>query len=367
MSAVVLSASGMIALCVAFIAAHLLARTSFLPDLPNERSSHARPTPRSGGIAITLGFLAAVAVAIAGDALPSISHEGGAELSLTLMIFAAFASVAAAVGFIDDRFELAPLVKLLSQIVLAIAFVGTFGGLTGVPAPVIGSLSLPGWLGSIISTFWIVAFINGYNFMDGANGIASSAAIVVSAALAAAAAATGSPVVVLCALATSFALIGFLRLNFPEGRLFMGDSGSHAVGFILASLPLIATRDSGLTPLFVPIAMAPFLADVAFTLVRRGLARKPLLQAHRDHIYQLMLKSGATHTRVTAWYAAGTAFCTGVALAVATTPASVQWSAVFAIYGGALLVFVSVIRSTDETRLERQPRRRLKGVPTSAE
>ena len=135
--------------------------------------------------------------------------------------------------------------------------------------------------------------------MDGANGLAAGSMILVFLALALAAALKGDFMLGAASLIPAAALCGFLPWNFPRGRLFQGDAGALFSSFLLAGLAVIGAgrTGEGPVPLYAaPLALTPFLADVLLTLLGRARARKPLLQAHADHLYQRWLAGhGRSH------------------------------------------------------------------------
>ena len=121
--------------------------------------------------------------------------------------------------------------------------------------------------------------------------------------MAVAAAATGAGLAGGAAVLLAAAVFGFLPLNFPRARLFLGDSGSQAVGFAIAAIAVIAARTGGgAAALVAPTVFMPFLFDVAFTLAHRAIRRRNILEAHNEHLYQLMIRLGARHASVTALY-----------------------------------------------------------------
>lgn len=305
-ASVILSAA-LLAIVVAFATGRFLARASWLSDIPNGRSSHERPTPRSGGVAIFVGWAAATLLLGVLLELQGVATD--------YLRFAAPAAAAFFLGLADDLWRLPARVKLLGQVGVAALFALLLGSVETLPAPFIGDVGV-GIFAAPLTVFWIVAFMNAFNFMDGLNGIASACAIFVTAALAVAGAGSGALEWAAPALILALAIFGFLPLNAPKARLFMGDSGSLFIGFTLAALAVATARetDYAVSPLFAPIAMTPFLFDVAFTLVQRAARRRNLFEAHKEHLYQLLNRMGRSHMSVTAIYLTLTAISTGVAI-----------------------------------------------------
>lgn len=292
----------------------------WLPDRPNGRSSHFEVTPRSGGIAIFAAWLAATAVAVA--------FSGYAALRDEALIFAPLAAAVFLLGFADDARSMRAMHKLAGQFALAIVFVLVYGPLVAAPAP-FGGMETLGVLAAPITIFWIVGFMNAFNFMDGVNGIASACAAFALAAFAVAAAVMGAPFWSLSAGLLAITLVGFLPLNFPRARLFMGDNGSQLVGFFIAAAAVGAANNSGgaVSALFIPVAMTPFILDVSFTLAHRAVRGRNIVLAHREHVYQLLLRLGFSHAAVTSVYLGLTALSTLAATLMLRLPVEWQWAA----------------------------------------
>lgn len=305
---------------VSFVLSRILSRSRLLPDSPNARSSHRRTTPRSGGFAIFGAWLIAMGLATLFFAI----MEGATPF----LGFAVMATCAFALGAVDDWRALPPLVKLGGQVVIGFVFVQIFGAIEVIPVPFAGDTPL-GALAGPATVFWIVAFMNAYNFMDGVNGIAALTAAFAMIALALSVALSGDATLSVMALALSAALLGFAPVNLRRGRLFMGDSGSLSVGFIAAALGVMATTTAGaqVNALFLPTVFMPFLFDVAFTLCHRAVRGQSLMSAHREHLYQLLTQSGWTHLSTATLYLALTAVSTAAAFLMLTLPAGLQFVA----------------------------------------
>jgi UDP-N-acetylmuramyl pentapeptide phosphotransferase/UDP-N-acetylglucosamine-1-phosphate transferase len=258
-------------------------RRAAILDRPNERSSHAIPTPRGGGIAImatTLPAWAVIALAGYSDMKPLAAAAGAAVL--------------AAVSWLDDRKGLMPGARLLVQ-ALCVA-----GGLAALPgAGTVFQGWLPAWLDALAAGFLWLWFINLFNFMDGIDGIAGteSAAIAIGVALLAVPPlAASGPGVGLLAITVAASSLGFLWWNWQPARLFMGDVGSVPLGYLLGWL-LLMLAGAGL---WAPALILPlyFLADATWTLLRRLLRGAKIWQAHREHFYQRAVQAGRSHAAV---------------------------------------------------------------------
>jgi UDP-N-acetylmuramyl pentapeptide phosphotransferase/UDP-N-acetylglucosamine-1-phosphate transferase len=254
-----------------------------LLDVPNLRSSHEVPTPRLGGVAITLG-------AWVGFAL--LRPEGVWPLL-------ACATLIGAVGLADDLSNLHFGVKAAAQALVA------SGLLFFYPPQIVSDAPDGAWgiAAFVVGVFWIVALSNAFNFMDGIDGFMGGVALVNALFLVAL---TGEAGAFLPALAGATA--GFLVWNISPASIFLGDSGAYFLGFGLAVVALYApVPQEGWTPLgFVActLVFTPLLFDTAYTLVRRlrtGVG-KNIFSAHREHIYQRITPTTGMHRRTSNLY-----------------------------------------------------------------
>ncbi|MBN9507505.1 MAG: undecaprenyl/decaprenyl-phosphate alpha-N-acetylglucosaminyl 1-phosphate transferase [Alphaproteobacteria bacterium] len=261
-------------------------------DTPNARSSHARPTPKGGGVGVVVSFMLGITV-LYGYA----DFARLAEPYFRGVILAALAI--AVVAFLDDLRDWPARVKLAAQALAAAAAVGSGLYVRVFNLPHLGGVDL-GWLGMAITLVWVLFATNAMNFIDGLNGLAAGTALVASLFLAVIAEQQGGWFVYFAALLLAAGLAGFLPFNFPRARIFLGDVGSQFCGFVLAVLGVAAARFERveMSFLLVPCLLNGVLFDVALTLVRRALAGAPLAQAHRGHLYQVAQRAGMDARRV---------------------------------------------------------------------
>lgn len=295
-----------LAACRAVIAAGLM-------DAPNlARKMHRQPTPTSGGLGIALGFGLAVLFLWLPDGLnieSCCSLEGRRMLAPACLAAATFL----AIGFVDDRFPLGPRAKLAA---LALASLATAGAVAPVENLRFGlgvELELPFVLALAGSALWVFAMVNIVNFMDGANGLAMGSTAIGLIMLAIASMLAGVNSAAIIALCGAGALIGFLYWNFPRARLFAGDSGALLAGVLAAVCGLMAVR-RGLTPIAPLLCFFPMLADALLTLVYRASRGRNLLNGHNEHFYQIGLRAGLSHRRVTIGYWAAAVHCGVIAI-----------------------------------------------------
>ncbi len=251
-------------------------------DHPNERSSHAVPTPRGGGLALMAVLLPAW--------LLIARFTPGADLLILWPLAAALGL--AAVSWRDDLKALPASFRLAAQIAAIIA-----GSVALVPAGPVFQGLLPLWLDRLAAGFLWLWFLNLFNFMDGIDGIAGSeaACLGIGAALLALLAGldAGLP---LYGLAAASAALGFLWWNWQPARIFLGDVGSVPLGYLLAWLLLeLAGRGLWAPALLLPLY---YVADATITLLRRVLRGERFWRAHREHFYQKATQGGLSHARV---------------------------------------------------------------------
>jgi UDP-GlcNAc:undecaprenyl-phosphate GlcNAc-1-phosphate transferase len=255
-------------------------------DTPNARSSHARPTPKGGGVGVVVAFLLGISI-LYGTA--TFSRLADPYFRGVILASAAIAIVA----FIDDTRAWPFTIKLAAQVGAALVAVGSGLYVSVFNLPQLGAVYI-GHAGAVITVAWILFATNAMNFIDGLNGLAAGTALVACAFLAFIAQEQQGWFVYFAALLLAAGLAGFLPFNYPRARIFMGDVGSQFCGFVLAVLGVAAARFQ-LIPmsfLLVPMLLSGVLFDVAFTLGRRALAGEKLARAHRGHLYQLAQRSG---------------------------------------------------------------------------
>jgi len=259
-----------------------------LLDVPSERSSHTTPTPRGGGLAIATVVLAGVLLAALG---------GWVRWEVAVALLPSGAAMAL-LGWLDDRRTLSAGLRLLIHFMAASWIVYSFGP---VRALSIGTASLDlRWLATPVSIIGVVWLVNLFNFMDGIDGIAAAEALIVSAAAAFFCWRVGDSEVAWLAALIAAASAGFLPWNWMPARIFMGDTGSTFLGFMLGSLAILADRRGALPAIAWVVLLGVFVGDATLTLTRRVVRRERLAEAHRTHAYQRAVQSGWSHARVSA-------------------------------------------------------------------
>ena len=305
------------------------------------RRMHALPVPRLGGVAVFLGA-AAVACLLFIRTSPRFTTPGPAGDAEIRFLAGAFigSGFLFLTGLVDDIRGLSPGVKLLAQLVaaaIAIAFGASLDSIAlgyGIGVPL-------GWLGIPLVVLWIVGVTNVFNFIDGLNGLAGGIAVVACATIIAAAALLGNFSVLLPTVALMGALLGFMRYNFPKAQIFLGDSGSLSVGFLLAVLSLQASVNSaGATLVILPlVALSVPLLDGALAIIRRWLRHVPLSGADARHIHHRLLALGISpeRTAILLWALAAGMAAFGLLIAL-TAPFVATSIAIFGLVGVAVML-----------------------------
>ena len=290
-------------------------------DHPNERSSHASPTPRGGGIAVIAVLVVAAMVIglMAGSAAPS---------GLWRVLGAA--AVLACLSWLDDLRDLG------AQLRLAVQITAEALGLSSLAEHrfVFQGL-LPFWGDRIVAGLLWLWFVNLFNFMDGIDGIAGAETVAIGLGLfLLVLVGVLPPPLGLIALAGVGAALGFLWWNWQPARVFLGDVGSVPLGYLLGWL-LITAAAAGAwaAALLLP---AYYLADATVTLMRRAMRGAAVWRAHREHFYQRAVQGGFSHAQTVRLIAAANAPLVGLAV-IAEAEASWRWPALAA---GALVVLL---------------------------
>jgi UDP-N-acetylmuramyl pentapeptide phosphotransferase/UDP-N-acetylglucosamine-1-phosphate transferase len=262
----------------------LLRRRGVL-DMPNARSSHGVPTPRGGGVAIAAGALAGLAVQVW---LFGVSSPG-------LPLVLALAGIVA-VGFADDVVGLPAAARLILQGIFAAVVLRGVGVVERLPLPEPLDVPLAPVVAWTLSLMWIVGVTNIYNFLDGIDGYAAVQGITACLALALM---QLSPLITPLLVAAGGACAGFLLYNWHPARIFMGDAGSTALGFLIAASPLYAgTEVRHQAVLITALTIWFFVSDGVYTLARRAMRGERFWQPHRTHLYQLFAAAGLRHDQV---------------------------------------------------------------------
>jgi UDP-N-acetylmuramyl pentapeptide phosphotransferase/UDP-N-acetylglucosamine-1-phosphate transferase len=273
------------------------ARSRRLLDLPGQRRSHSVPTPRGGGIAIVVAILAcSFAPAIAG---------GSTGFALPAWLPAIAVAAVALVGWLDDHGGLSARLRFLvhcvaASLVFAVPLMhAAFAGQG--TAQVAPGLAITA---AAVVTLGVAWSVNLHNFMDGIDGLLVTQALFVFCALAALLGLAGATAQAWHVLLWASACFGFLPFNFPRARIFMGDVGSGVLGLLVAVAVLWQVGTPGIASASGLVLCSAFVTDATCTLLLRMLRGRRWYSAHREHLYQWLVRRGGSHARTVALYMA---------------------------------------------------------------
>lgn len=340
-----------IALIVAIFATPLsmkLGRRWGAIDYPGGRRVHKTPVPRIGGIAIYAAFWVAVFLAV--------FFTGNWERQIWGLFLGS--TIIVVVGVVDDIFNLRPMVKLIWQIIAA-ALLLFFGfSMSQISLPIIGVVDFVamglGWLGLLLAVFWIVGLVNTVNISDGLDGLAAGICFEAALLLCWSALRINQVAEAHLTLALAGAALGFLIFNFHPARVFMGDSGSMFLGYIIGGISIMGLLKTAtiLGLVFPLLVLGMPLTDMTFAIIRRKMRGHSIAAADRGHLHHRLLDAGLSQPQAVLllYVMSG---CFGIA-AVLGALGSWIWAAALMIADFALLVIILMRRTTLLTAMSRK-------------
>lgn len=330
-------------------------------DVPSDpRKVHLEPVPTLGGIAIILGFLAALGVAAMLPEFREVFSATSEPVGLLIGV-----GLIGVLGIVDDTIGLAPTVKMAGQIVASLGPVLFGVQLVYAWIPGLQVVAVAPDLGVPLTVLLMVAMINAVNFIDGLDGLAAGVVAIASGAFFAFTLVSGGQGLTesiptaapLVAAALTGVCLGFLVHNFHPARIFMGDTGSMTLGLLLASAGVsyvgrstapTYTDFAGSIPLLIPVLVLaiPFL-DTAFAIARRAIRRQPLSMADKGHLHHLLITFGHSHRRaVLVMYYWSAVIAGGVVALAAFDELLVALGGIVAVLVGVALTLVGIRRSS---------------------
>ncbi len=281
-------------------------------DMPGARRIHTKAIPRLGGLAIFIAFLGTLtAVWFLGNQISDLLYKD----SFRLIMILAGAAIILALGVLDDLRGLRAKQKLLVEIAVVLILCALGVRITTLHLP--GGFDIHfGWWSWPLTVIWIVGITNALNLIDGLDGLAAGIAAITCALIAVFALASGQTLAACVMLSLLGALLGFLLYNFNPARIFLGDSGSLLVGFLLGSVSVYCSVKA---PLAVGLA-APMLAlglplfDMLGSIVRRFLERRSIFCPDSGHLHHRMIRLGLTQRRAVLLMYGATLLASGAGL-----------------------------------------------------
>ena len=284
--------AGAVAWLVAFLvtpAVILLAKRTGAMDAPDARKVHKKPIPRIGGLAIYAGFLAAIIFV-------AIKFKLDAEMLKETIGLVVSGSLIVALGLVDDYKNLPAKIKLLGQIGAAAVLVLCFDVRIDFITDPFGDYIYLEWFALPATMFWLVGLTNTVNLIDGLDGLAAGVAAIASFTILLIALEQNFILVAVLTAALAGAALGFLKYNFNPAEIFMGDTGSMFLGFMLAGISVTgAVKSVATIALVVPVfALGLPILDTTFAIVRRVRGGVPIFKPDKGHLHHRLLSVGFT-------------------------------------------------------------------------
>ncbi|MCA0971554.1 undecaprenyl/decaprenyl-phosphate alpha-N-acetylglucosaminyl 1-phosphate transferase [Halobacillus litoralis] len=250
-------------------------------DQPNQRKVHKIVMPRLGGLAIFLSFAAAMLI-----------FFPRSELTWPVLIGA---TIIVITGVLDDLIELSPKLKLAGQFLAAGIVVSGGVVVEFINLPFGGQIDF-GYLSIPITLIWIIGITNAINLIDGLDGLAAGVSSIALLTISGMAITMGNVFVVFAGLMMLGSTVGFLIYNFYPAKIFMGDSGSLFLGFMISVLSLLGFKNVTLFSFIIPVIILGVpISDTLFAIVRRIIQRKPVSAPDKSHLHHCLLNLGYTH------------------------------------------------------------------------
>jgi UDP-GlcNAc:undecaprenyl-phosphate GlcNAc-1-phosphate transferase len=261
------------------------------------RHLHARPLPRLGGVAIFISFsLTLLGAVVVASYNPHVLAMVPSKTLLTILVPATLVFL---LGVYDDIHGVGPYFKFAVQALAATMLF--IGGLRILNIPVLfGNHQLPWFVGLPLTILWVLAITNAFNLIDGLDGLAAGSALFSTLVAFVVALLNGHSLVTVMTIALAGAILGFLRYNFNPATIFLGDSGSLFIGFVLSALALAGAQKSP-TIVAVAIPVVSFglpILETSLSILRRLISGRPVFTADREHIHHKLLQHGLTHRQV---------------------------------------------------------------------
>lgn len=273
-------------------------------DDPGHRKIHSTATPLAGGLTVMTGFFFPILAGVLAFTIWNVPSEGGGvqnsleyglnarALQLVAILVGALGMVL--LGWLDDRHELAPLPKFSGQVLMALLVAWS-----GIRITVFIPSEAAAYA---LTVLWILTLTNALNFLDNMNGLCTGLGLIASWSCAWAAAIQGQYLVASLAFLICGALLGFFPFNFPGAKAFLGDAGSHLVGFLVAVLAILPNFYSSATPhplavLSPLVILAVPLYDLIAVVLIRWRNGQPFYVGDTNHISHRLVRRGLSKTR----------------------------------------------------------------------
>ena len=343
-------------------------------DRPDERKVHRKPMPRLGGLAIVTAFVVPVLLVYLFN--PALRIAMGLE-GWSMAALLGGGLLIALLGALDDIRGLRARTKFVVQLAVAAGAWALGARIEHMGLPFLGVIDFPAWLGFLVTVLWIAGVINALNLIDGLDGLAAGVAFIVAVTNIALAARGGNQAALFLSSAVAGAVVGFLLFNWNPAIVFMGDTGSMFLGYVLATTAVMTSQKvSTAVAMVVPIiALGVPVLDTLLAMVRRFLERRPLFSPDKGHLHHRLLRLGLTQKRaVLIIYALCIVFAAAAILMTSrnNVETAVALGIVVVVVVGIVRFFgffnlsAALKRTVGSSRLARAVRRQLPGFYTRA-
>lgn len=281
-------------------------------DHPNYRKIHKKVTPRFGGMAIFLGSFLGILYL-----WPENEH---------LLAIIAGAFVIVITGTLDDKYEIRPVIKLTGQFIAASFIVSSGLIIEQITLPFIGKIEL-GFISVLVTVFWIIGITNAINLIDGLDGLATGVSTIALISISIMAIIDSQLIVLYFSIVLIGANLGFLYHNFYPAKIYMGDTGSNFLGYIIAVISMLGLfKNVALLSFLIPIIiLAVPIFDTLFSIIRRIRDKESIMMADNKHVHYQLLRIGFSHrTSVLIMYGFSAVFG-GLAIVASQVPLNVAF------------------------------------------
>lgn len=253
-------------------------------DFPNYRKIHKDVKPRLGGIAIFLG-------AVLGALYLQPQHEHLQEIFFGALVIII-------TGALDDRFQIRPIIKLTGQLIAASFLVSSGLIIEQVTLPVIGMIDL-GFFSVLITVLWVVGITNAINLIDGLDGLATGVTTIALISIFIMAVIDAQVMAAYLAIVLIGGNLGFLYHNFYPARIYMGDTGSNFLGYMVAVVSMLGLfKNVAFLSFIVPIiVLAVPIFDTLVAIVRRAYNKENIMAADNKHLHYQLIRAGYSHRK----------------------------------------------------------------------
>ncbi|QGS69586.1 undecaprenyl-phosphate alpha-N-acetylglucosaminyl 1-phosphate transferase [Oceanobacillus sp. 143] len=253
-------------------------------DHPNHRKIHKKVTPRLGGISVFLGSLLGILYL----------HPTSEHLPAILM----GAVVIIITGILDDRFSLTPVVKLTGQLIAASFLVSSGIIIERITLPILGIIDL-GFFSVFITIVWIIGITNAINLIDGLDGLATGVSTIALISIFVMAIIDSQIMVAFLSIVLVGANLGFLYHNFYPAKIYMGDTGSNFLGYMIAVVSMLGLfKNVAFFSFIIPIiVLAVPIFDTLYAIVRRAFNKENIMRADNKHVHYQLIESGYSHRK----------------------------------------------------------------------